>query len=171
MHWVKVMDIPFGKLKDKGTPIDNISKYDSKSEHFIYVCAMEPLEGTKLLFGTKTAMLKIVDGNEFIVGKKTTAATKLSDGDEVLLVCRAESTDTIVMRSKKEVFLRISCEQIPEKKKGAVGVRGMKLDKDDELSDIYYLKDGDNENVEVRGKEIALNRLHIGNRDTKGVKR
>jgi DNA gyrase subunit A len=171
MHWVKVMDIPFGKLKDKGTPIDNISKYDSKSEHFIYVCAMEPLEGTKLLFGTKTAMLKIVDGNEFIVGKKTTAATKLADGDEVLLVCRAESTDSIVMRSKKEVFLRISCEQIPEKKKGAVGVRGMKLDKDDELSDIYYLKDGDNENVEVRGKEIALNRLHIGNRDTKGVKR
>jgi DNA gyrase subunit A len=132
---------------------------------------MEPLEGTKLLFGTKTAMLKIVDGNEFIVAKKTTAATKLSDGDEVLLVCRAESTDTIVMRSKKEVFLRISCEQIPEKKKGAVGVRGLKLDKDDELSDIYYLKDGDSENVEVRGKEIALNRLHIGNRDTKGVKR
>jgi DNA gyrase subunit A len=171
MHWVKVMDIPFGKLKDKGTPIDNISKYDSKSEHFIYVCAMEPLEGTKLIFGTKTAMLKIVDGSEFIVAKKTTAATKLADGDEVLLVGRVESSDTIVMRSKKDVFLRISCDQIPEKKKGAVGVRGMKLDKDDELSDIYYLKDGDSENVEVKGKEVALNRLHIGNRDTKGVKR
>ena len=25
--------------------------------------------------------------------------------------------------------------------------------------------------VEVKGKEVALNRLHIGNRDTKGVKR
>jgi DNA gyrase subunit A len=171
MHWVKVMDIPFGKLKDKGTPIDNVSNYDSKSEHFIYVCAMETLAGAKLLFGTKTAMLKLVDGSEFIVAKKTTAATKLADGDEVLLVCRADVSDTIVMRSKKDVFLRIPCEQIPEKKKGAVGVRGMKLDKDDALSDIYYLVDGDNENVEVKGKEVALNRLHIGNRDTKGVKR
>ena len=50
-------------------------------------------------------------------------------------------------------------------------MRGMKLDAGDELSAIYYLPDGDNENVEVKGREIALNRLHIGNRDTKGVKR
>jgi DNA gyrase subunit A len=171
MHWVRVMELPFGKFKDKGTPIDNVSNYDSKSEHFIHVCAMERLAGTKLIFGTKTAMLKLVDGSEFEVAKKTTAATKLADGDEVLLVQTASVADTIVMRSKKDVFLRIPCDQIPEKKKGAVGVRGMRLDKDDELTDIYYLCDGDNENVEVKGKEIALNRLHIGNRDTKGVKR
>ncbi|MCI5855964.1 MAG: DNA topoisomerase 4 subunit A [Agathobacter sp.] len=171
MHWVKVMDLPFGKLKDKGTPIDNVSNYDSKAEHYIYVCAMESLEGSKLIFGTKSAMLKLVDGSEFIVGKKTTAATKLADGDEVLLIQKVEADDTIVMRSKKDMFLRVACEQIPEKKKSAVGVRGMKLDAGDELSNIYYLQDGDNENVEVKGKEIALNRLHIGNRDTKGVKR
>lgn len=171
MHWIKVMDLPFGRLKDKGTPIDNVSNYDSKEEHYIYVCAMEALEGCKLLFGTRTAMLKLVDGSEFIVGKKTTAATKLTDGDEVLLIGKAQAGDTIVMRSKKDVFLRIDCGQIPEKKKGAVGVRGMKLDAGDELSAIYYLPDGDNENVEVKGREIALNRLHIGNRDTKGVKR
>jgi DNA gyrase subunit A len=171
MHWVRVMDLPFGKFKDKGTPIDNVSNYDSKSEHFIHVCAMESLPGTKLIFGTKTAMLKLVDGSEFVVAKKTTAATKLADGDQVLLVQTASEADTIVMRSKKDVFLRIPCDQIPEKKKGAVGVRGMRLDKDDELTDIYYLCDGDNENVEVKGKEVALNRLHIGNRDTKGVKR
>ena len=37
--------------------------------------------------------------------------------------------------------------------------------------DIYILKEGENEEVEVKGKQIALNRLHIGNRDTKGVKK
>ena len=79
--------------------------------------------------------------------------------------------DTIVMRSKKEMFLRISAEQIPEKKKSAVGVRGMKLDAGDELSDIYLLRDGDSKTVEVKGKEVALHRLHVGNRDTKGVKK
>ena len=47
----------------------------------------------------------------------------------------------------------------------------MKLDKNDELKNIYVLGDGDNEMVEVKGKEFALNRLHIGNRDTKGVKK
>ena len=43
--------------------------------------------------------------------------------------------------------------------------------KKDELKAIYVLGDGENETVEVKGKELALNRLHIGNRDTKGVKR
>ena len=47
----------------------------------------------------------------------------------------------------------------------------MKLDKNDELKHIYVLGDGENEMVEVKGKEFALNRLHIGNRDTKGVKK
>ena len=116
-------------------------------------------------------MLKIVDGSEFVVGKKTTAATKLVDGDEVLCASMIEFTDTLVMRSKSDAFLRITCEQIPEKKKAAAGVRGMKLAKGETLTDIYVLKDGDNEMVEVKGKQIALNRLHIGNRDTKGVKK
>lgn len=171
LHLIKVMDLPFGKMKDKGTPIDNVSNYDSKEEHYIYVCSLESLEGRKMIFGTKTAMIKLVDGSEFVVGKKTTAATKLSVDDEVLLVHPVASGDTIVMRSKKEMFLRIMCDQVPEKKKSAIGVRGMKLDKGDELSNIYFLEEKDNETVEVKGKEIVLNRLHIGNRDTKGVKR
>ena len=75
------------------------------------------------------------------------------------------------MHSKKDVFLRIDCMTIPEKKKMAVGVRGMKLDKGDELKDIYILKDGENEELDVKGKKVSLNRLHIGNRDTKGVKK
>ena len=47
----------------------------------------------------------------------------------------------------------------------------MKLDSGDALKNIYILKEGENEEVEVKGKQIALNRLHIGNRDTKGVKK
>ena len=47
----------------------------------------------------------------------------------------------------------------------------MKLDKGDELKDIYILKDGENEELDVKGKKVSLNRLHIGNRDTKGGKK
>ena len=75
------------------------------------------------------------------------------------------------MCSKKDLFLRIDCAQIPQKKKTAVGVRGMRLSTDDELKNVYVLHDGENAEVEVKGRKIALNRLHIGNRDTKGVKK
>ena len=171
MHLMKVKDLPFGKLRDKGTPIDNVSNYNSREEHFVQICNQDELEQCKLIFGTKTAMLKTVAGSEFIVGKKTTAATRLAENDEVIFIEIVREADTIVMRSKKEMFLRISAEQIPEKKKSAVGVRGMKLDAGDELSDIYLLRDGDSKTVEVKGKEVALHRLHVGNRDTKGVKK
>lgn len=116
-------------------------------------------------------MLKVVDGIEFAVSKKTTAATKLAEDDEVLAVCILQDNDTLVMRSAKEMFLRIECVLIPQKKKSAIGVRGMKLAAGDELKNIYVLHDGENEEVEVKDKLISLNRLHIGNRDTKGVKK
>ena len=47
----------------------------------------------------------------------------------------------------------------------------MKLDANDELKEIYVLSEGEGMEVEVKGKPIQLNRLHIGNRDTKGVKK
>ena len=171
LHLMKVMDLPAGRLKDKGNPIDNMSNYDSKTENYVYLASLQSVASGKVVFGTKQGMVKLVDGNEFVVGKKTTAATKLADGDEVLAVRALKGNETMVMRSGKEAFLRIECATIPEKKKAAAGVRGMKLDKGDELKNIYILGDGENETIEVKGKELALNRLHIGNRDTKGVKR
>lgn len=171
LHLMKVMDLPAGRLKDKGNPIDNMSNYDSKTENHVYLASLQSVASGKVVFGTKQGMVKLVDGNEFVVGKKTTAATKLADGDEVLAVRALKGNETMVMRSGKEAFLRIECATIPEKKKAAAGVRGMKLDKGDELKNIYILGDGENETIEVKGKELALNRLHIGNRDTKGVKR
>ena len=171
MHLVKVLDLPYGKFRDKGTPIDNVSNYDSKTESFVYLASLSDVAASKLVFGTKQSMLKIVDGSEFVVAKKTTAATKLADDDEVLAIRILTGNETMVMHSQKDVFLRIDCGTIPEKKKMAVGVRGMKLDSGDALKNIYILKEGENEEVEVKGKQIALNRLHIGNRDTKGVKK
>ena len=171
MHLLKVFDLPYGKFRDKGTPIDNLCNYDSKEENVVYLASLEQVSTHRILFGTKYAMIKVVDGMEFVVAKKTTAATKLGDEDEVLTVCPLEENDTLVMASKKDMFLRIDCAQIPQKKKGAVGVRGMKLAAGDELKSIHVLHEGEEKEDEVKGKPVALHRLHVGNRDTKGVKK
>ena len=171
MHLLKVLDLPFGKFRDKGIPIDNLSNYNSSEESFIFITNLASIVHTKLLFGSKTAMLKMVDGSEFDVAKRTTAATKLSDGDELLFVHAINGDETIVMQSEKEMFLRIEVSSVPEKKKGAVGVRGMRLAAGDSLKAIYLLENGGNVDIEIKGKEVALNRLRIGNRDTKGTKR
>lgn len=171
MHLLKVLDLPFGKFRDKGTPIDNLSNYNSSEESFIFIRNLGALCSSKVIFGTKASMLKVVDGSEFDVAKRTTAATKLNEGDELLFVGCLEGNETIVMQSEKDFFLRIEAASIPEKKKGAAGVRGMRLGTGDALAAIYLLKEGETVSAEVKGKECALNRLHIGNRDTKGTKR
>ena len=171
MHLLKVLDLPYGKFRDKGTPIDNLCNYDSKEENVVYLAGLEHVSSHRMFFGTKYAMIKVVDGMEFVVAKKTTAATKLGEEDEVLTVCPLEENDTLVMATKKDMFLRIDCAQIPQKKKGAVGVRGMKLAAGDELKSIHVLHEGEEKEVEVKGKPVALHRLHVGNRDTKGVKK
>ena len=171
MHLLKVLDLPYGKFRDKGTPIDNLCNYDSREENVVYLAGLEHVSSHRMLFGTKYAMIKVVDGMEFVVAKKTTAATKLGEEDEVLTVCPLEENDTLVMASKKDMFLRIDCALIPQKKKGAVGVRGMKLAAGDELKSIHVLHEGEEKEVEVKGKPVALHRLHVGNRDTKGVKK
>ena len=116
-------------------------------------------------------MLKVVSGDEFMVGKRTTAATKLADGDELLTVSLLWEDTTLVMQTAKDIFLRIDGSSIPEKKKGAIGVRGIRLAEGDELTAIYVMRSGENVTVNLKGKTISLNRLHIGTRDTKGVKK
>ena len=171
MHLLKVLDLPFGKFRDKGTPIDNLSNYNSSEENFVYITNLGAIREERLIFGTKNAMLKVVSGAEFDVAKRTTAATKLSEEDELLFVQRFAGDESLIMQSEKDFFLRIDVSSIPEKKKGAVGVRGMKLSAGDVLTNIYLLSAGENVEVEVRGKTYDLNRLHVGNRDTKGTKK
>ncbi|MBE5909563.1 DNA gyrase/topoisomerase IV subunit A [Pseudobutyrivibrio sp.] len=174
MHTIKVLSLPFGKFRDKGQPIDTAekgSKIDLTKENLLLADSMSNIITKKLLFGTKQAMIKVVDGSEFDVSRKLIAATKLADKDEVICVKILNETDTVVMQSSKDMFLRIEAASIPEKKKTAVGVRGMKLSSGDELIDIHVLTDGEAKDVKVKGKAVALNRLHVGSRDTKGVKK
>ncbi len=172
MHLLKVLDLPCGKFRDKGKPLDNLSNYDSAAESIVYMDSMTNVIRHQYIFGTKTSMLKLVDGAEFDVGKRTTVATKLADGDELIFIHEADPGATLVMESEKSVFLRIRLDSIPEKKKMALGVRGMRLSEHDALCAIYYLGADDTELL-YGGKDgsVALNRLHICNRDTKGVKR
>ncbi len=170
MHTVKVMDVPAGKLRDKGIPIDNVSNYDSKSESIVFMAPQSDLNLRQLIFVTKQSMIKIVDGGEFDVRSRTVAATKLYDGDEVVSVVTLTDQRNIVLQTKDGYFLRFPVEQIPEKKKTAVGVRGMKLGDKDAVEEVYYTKNAVESTIEYRGKTLLLNSLKPGSRDSKGVK-
>ena len=170
MHQVKVSDIPYGKFRDKSVPIDNLGNYDSAQEEIVYLCAEEELKDAKLLFVTRQSMLKQVAGEEFLVSKRTTAATKLQEEDEVVAIIKVLEEQNIVLQTEGGYFLRFLLAEVPEKKKGAVGVRGMKLQKSDRIEQIYLFTDGVHTKGSYQEKEVSLNRLKLNKRDGKGTK-
>ena len=171
MHTIKVLDVPFGKLRDKGTPIDNISNYDTQTEHFIYACTLERLIVRKLMFVTKHAMMKQVFGTEFDVTKRSVAATSLAEGDELLTVYPIVSEDLVILHTKEGYFLKFDIDEVPDKKKNAVGVRGMKLNGKDYVSDVFFAASGCEETVEIDGAMVDLSQIRLAKRDGKGSRR
>ena len=170
MHQVKVLDLPYGKFRDKGTPIDNVSNYTSTEEQIITVFDAEQMRFAKLLFATRQGMIKQVDGSEFQVAKRTIAATKLQDDDAVISVQVVNGNQQIVLRTKGGFFLKFAAAEIPQKKKGAVGVRGIKLQKKDELEQVYLFEEGKEAKILYNEKEVYLNRLKLAKRDGTGTK-
>ena len=61
-------------------------------------------------------------------------------------------------------------EEIPEKKKAAIGVRGIKLSLDDRVEEVYLLNKDTETTIIYNDKPVSLNRLKLGHRDTKGIK-
>lgn len=170
MHQVKVLDLPYGKFRDKGTPVDNVSNYNSNEETMVYVCDEQELQSGKLLFATKSGMIKQVNGNEFQVSKRTIAATKLQEKDELISVQPVNENQQVVLQTKGGYFLRFPAADVPEKKKGAVGVRGIRLQTSDRLEHAYLFEEGTEAKVHYKEKEVTLNRLKQAKRDGVGNK-
>ena len=177
MHQIKVQDIPSGRLRDKGTPLDNIGNYDSRNEQILLIAPDRTLKESSLLFVTAASMVKIVDGAEFIVQKKTVAATKLAEGDTltaVRIVSAKESITNaqIIMQSEEGYFLRFPLEEVTRKKKGAIGIRGMKLQEQDHVKHIYLtgVEEEDTPSIIYKEKELVFSKIRIMGRDGKGVK-
>ena len=170
MHQIKVLDLPFGKFRDKGVPVDNVSNFDSTQEEAVYLCDAEQMRYARLLFATRQGMIKKVEGTEFQVAKRTIAATKLQADDEVVSVQVITDNQNVVLQTKEGYFLRFLAEEVSEKKKGAIGVRGIRLKKKDELEHVYLFEEGKEAKVKYGEKEVTLNRLKMAKRDGNGTK-
>ncbi|MBO5145159.1 MAG: DNA topoisomerase 4 subunit A [Lachnospiraceae bacterium] len=170
LHTIKVADIPFGRFRDKGIPVDNVSNYSSGNEDIVAIASQSELNLYRLLFVTKQGMCKIVSGGEFDVTKRTVAATKLNEEDELASIEVVTEHQHIILQSKDGYFLRFDVDEISELKKTAVGVRGMKLGSGDYIENVYYCQPGAEFSIEYKNKKIEMNKIKIGKRDTKGTK-
>ena len=178
MHSIKGTDVPAGRLRDKGTPVDNLCNYDSREERILLVASDRALTDSSLLILTDESMVKFVDGTEYLVQKKTVQATKLGPEDRVCAMFllpgkeKDEKKGCLVIQSQNGYFLRFSLSEITYKKKTALGIRGMNLGKDDRVRKayLYGAGDGSTETILYKEKELAFSKVRLMGRNSKGVK-
>ena len=74
-----------------------------------------------------------------------------AEGDSVVSVTALTDQRNIVLQTKAGFFLRFAVDEIPEKNKGAIGVRGMKLGDGDQVENVYYTKNAVETTIEYKG--------------------
>ena len=124
----------------------------------------------RVIFITRMGMIKVVDGGEFDVAKRTVAATKLQEGDEVVSVIMMKEQKNVILQSKDGYFLRFGVDEIPEKKKAAIGVRGMRLNEGDSIEAVYFTHNAEDTSIHYKSRDLVLNQIKAGKRDGKGTK-
>ncbi len=170
MHQAKVADIPRTKFRDKGTPIDNVSGFDSSKQRVIFVCDEEKLKEMKLYFLTAQGMIKKVDGSEFEASRYNIAATKLAAGDSLVKILPAHDDDEVVIQTKRGYFLRFDGAEVPENKKNSMGVHGIKLKRGDQAVMLHSFSHKDSGvRIDYGDGELMLTRLKLARRAGTGT--
>ena len=167
LHQVKVLDYPLAKFKDKGIPLDNLSKFSSDKEVVLSVFAKTELLQETLLFVSRNGYGKRVEGSEFDTQNRLVQATKLVD-DSLVAVLPVKAEEQLVLESEDSFFLRFPVGELPVQKKTARGVCAMSLRKGDGIKSVYLLSE--QTELKLSGKNLSLSRLKLAKRGGKGAK-
>lgn len=139
VYAIKVLDIPLGKYKDKGTPIENISNF-TNDEQILLICTSGDIFENKMLFVNNKGMSKIVLGSEFNVTTKAAQASKLKDGESVVNISiLTDDIDEIIVSSKEGYFIRFKLEEIPIAKKTSVGVKSINMKNEEDVIQNVFI--------------------------------
>ena len=112
--------------------------------------------------------MKQVEGREYDVSKRTVAATKLAEEDELIFAGISDHAEYVVLQTGEGYFLRLPVSEVPFQKKNSRGVRGIRLGNGD-LAVYSYLLDSTAEySIDYNGTPVSLSRLRLGKRDTRG---
>ncbi len=170
MYQIKCQDVPLQKLKDKGVPVDNISKYSTSKEDIVFICGNNEIKNENLLFATAMGYVKQVPSGEFETNNRVVASTKLEEGDSVSCILRVKEIGqlTIALWTDTGYFLRFALDDVPVLKKASKGVKGIKLVKDERVEGARIITD--DSCLLFKGKEVHLNKLKTAVRGQRGSK-
>lgn len=170
LYKIKAMDLPMSKLRDKGVPVDNLTKFDSGSEEILLALSEDSMQGSYILMLTKNGYIKKVSSSEFKTNNKQVASTKLND-DDVLVGVKlldARIKTDICVSSSAGYILKFNVSEVNEFKKSTRGEKAITLGYNEFVENLYILSETGIGNV--NGKEVNLSKVRLSHRGYKGQK-
>ena len=182
-YWLKVFEIPEGERHAKGRAIQNLISLSS-DDRVRAVIAVKDLEDEAyvskhhILFCTRRGMIKKSPLADFSrVRQNGIIAITIAEGDQLLDAKLTDGTCDVMMAVKSGRAIRFPESTVRETGRGAMGVRGITLDHDQDevIGMICINKDDPNRTVLVVsekgfGKRTTIEEYRITNRGGKGVK-
>ena len=147
-HQIKIVDVPISKMKDRGTPLDNLC--DIEKNEVLLITPLKELTD-KVILITLKGLVKQVEAEEYYTNRKNIFATKLNKDDKLIGVkVLTEEDKEIVLTTKDNREIRFLIDEIPIQKRNAKGVIGINLNIDDEV-ESFKITPETNKNKRRRG--------------------
>ena len=170
LYKIKAMDLPMSKLRDKGVPVDNLTKFDSGSEEILLALSEDSMQGSYILMLTKNGYIKKVSSSEFKTNNKQVASTKLND-DDVLVGVKlldARIKTDICVSSSAGYALKFNVSEVNEFKKSTRGEKAITLGYNEFVENLYILSETGI--GIINGRELNLSKVRLSHRGYKGQK-
>lgn len=181
-YWLKCYNIPEGTKDSKGRAIQNLLNIepDDGLNAILRLRGLDDEEfvnSHNVVFATKNGTIKKTSLEAYSRPRANgVIAINIAEGDEVVDVRLTNGKNEIIMANKNGRAVRFNEETVRTMGRTATGVRGMKLDgDDDQVVGMIVVNDAETENVMVvsetgYGKRSSVEDYRVTNRGGKGVK-
>ncbi len=178
LYWSRVYEIPEGTRTSKGKAIVNIIQLSSPDEKItasIPIRSFNPkdIKDEYLLMCTRKGTIKKIALSEFANPRRGgIIAIKLEDGDILMDVKKIDKNPEVVIATKKGIAIRFKEQDVRAIGRAGQGVRGISLEKDDEVIGMEVFSP---EDVFVSvaengyGKRTEVGKYRLQKRGGKGV--
>ncbi|MBP9802841.1 MAG: DNA gyrase subunit A [Candidatus Pacebacteria bacterium] len=176
---IKMYDIPVGKRATKGKSIMNfLSLSDSEKVTSILPMPKSNDKTSSLMLVTKNGTAKKMASSSFSdVRRSGIIAIKLDKGDSLVSALITAKGDNVIVATGDGQSIRFKESDIREMGRTAGGVRGIKLDKNDEVISVDVIRKelGDKGffltmSANGLGKKTSLSEYKVQNRGGSGIK-
>jgi len=179
--WMKVYDIPEGSKVSKGRAIQNMIniEQDDKVTAYMKVTTLDDndfLNQNNIIFATKKGKIKKTSLEAFSRPRQNGInAITINEGDRLLSAKLTNGNNDIMLAARKGKAIRFKETDVRNMGRTAAGVRGIRLNEDDEVIGMICVENNNEEHVLVvsengYGKRSLLEDYRITKRGGKGVK-